>query len=111
MAIEIYSKNSCVHCDQAKQILRTHGKDFIEYKLDEDFTREILLSKFPEAKTFPVIVIDGFNIGGFNQLKEQLTTGSDDKTLLLSLRAELFEFVAANIKVNVIFVNARFCSL
>ena len=50
MAIELYSKNNCTFCDQAKQILRTHGKDYIEYKLDEDYTREILLSKFPEAK-------------------------------------------------------------
>ena len=83
MAIEIYSKNSCVHCDQAKQILRTHGKDFIEYKLDEDFTREILLSKFPEAKTFPVVVVDGFNIGGFEQLKQHLVEETSDPRKVL----------------------------
>lgn len=83
MAIEIYSKNNCVHCDQAKQILRTHGKDFIEYKLDEDFTREILLSKFPEAKTFPVVVLDGFNIGGFEQLKKHLTEETSDPRKIL----------------------------
>lgn len=83
MAIEIYSKNNCVHCDHAKQMLRTHGKDFIEYKLDEDFTREILLSKFPEAKTFPVIVLDGFNIGGFEQLKRHLTEETSDQRKIL----------------------------
>jgi len=83
MAIEIYSKNNCVFCEQAKQILRTHGKDYIEYKLDEDFTREILLSKFPEAKTFPVIVLDGFNIGGFEQLKRHLTEETSDNRKIL----------------------------
>ena len=84
MGIEIYSKDNCTFCEQSKQLLRIHNKNFVEYKLDKDFTREILLSKFPEAKTFPVIVIDGFNIGGFNQLKEQLTTeNSSDKSLLL----------------------------
>lgn len=83
MGIEIYSKENCTFCEQSKQLLRIHNKDFVEYKLDKDFTREILLSKFPEAKTFPVIVIDGFNIGGFNQLKEQLTTSADDNTSLL----------------------------
>lgn len=83
MGIEIYSKDNCTFCEQSKQLLRIHNKDFVEYKLDKDFTREILLSKFPEAKTFPVIVIDGFNIGGFNQLKEQLTTSADDNTSLL----------------------------
>jgi glutaredoxin len=72
-----------VHCDQAKQILRTHGKDFIEYKLDEDFTREILLSKFPEAKTFPVVVVDGFNIGGYEQLKQHLVEETSDTRKVL----------------------------
>ena len=83
MAIEVYSKTNCVHCDQAKQILRTHGKNYVEYKLDEDFTREILLSKFPEAKTFPVIVVDGFNIGGFEQLKRHLTEETSDTRKIL----------------------------
>lgn len=83
MSIEIYSKNNCVHCDHAKQILRTHGKDFIEYKLDEDFTRDILLSKFPEAKTFPVVVVDGFNIGGYEQLKQHLVEETSDTRKVL----------------------------
>lgn len=83
MAIEIYSKDNCSYCVQAKQLLKTHGKDFIEYKLDEDFTREILLSKFPEAKTFPVIVIDGFNIGGFQQLQQQINEETSDNRKIL----------------------------
>lgn len=84
MGIEIYSKDNCPHCVHAKQLLTTHGKTFVEYKLDEHFTREILLSKFPEAKTFPVIVVDGFNIGGFEQLKQQLTEETKNhQTLLL----------------------------
>jgi len=81
MAIEIYSKDSCPQCVQAKTLLKNKGKDFVEYKLDRDFTREILLDKFPEAKTFPVIVIDGFNIGGINQLNEHLNI-EDDRLLL-----------------------------
>ena len=83
MAIEIYSKDNCSFCEQAKQILKMHGKNYIEYKLDEDFTREILLSKFPEAKTFPVIVLDGFNIGGFDQLKKHLTEETSDTRKIL----------------------------
>ena len=83
MAIEIYSKNNCTFCEQAKQILKLHNKQFIEYKLDEDFTREILLSKFPEAKTFPVVVLDGFNIGGFEQLKRHLTEETSDNRKIL----------------------------
>lgn len=84
MAIEIYSKNNCSFCDKAKQLLRMHGKEYLEYKLDEDFSREILLSKFPEAKTFPVIVVDGFNIGGFEQLSKYITEESLDNRKLLN---------------------------
>lgn len=84
MAIEVYSKNNCSFCDKTKQLLRTHGKDYLEYKLDEDFTREILLSKFPEAKTFPVIVVDGMHIGGYDQLLKQLNEDSQDHRKLLN---------------------------
>jgi len=83
MAIEIYSKDGCPNCVKAKQLLNTHGKDFFEYKLNEDFTREILLSKFPEAKTFPVIVIDGMNIGGYEQLFKCITEERLDNRKLL----------------------------
>lgn len=83
MAIELYSKDNCNFCEQAKQLLRMHKKDFIEYKLDEDFTREILLSKFPEAKTFPVVVVDGFHIGGYQQLQRQINEESIDTRKIL----------------------------
>ncbi len=83
MAIEIYSKPNCPYCDQAKMLLRMKGKDFIEYKLDEDFTREILLDKFPEAKTYPVVVVDGFNIGGYDQLREHFNSQSSTAKLLV----------------------------
>lgn len=84
MAIEIYSKDNCSFCVQAKQLLKIHGKEFFEYKLGEDFTREVLLSKFPEAKTFPVIVVDGFNIGGFNELSKYITEEKTNTSKLLN---------------------------
>ena len=91
MAIEIYSKDNCSFCNQAKQLLRIHGKDYVEYKLDEDFTREILLTKFPEAKTYPVVVIDGFHIGGFDQLKKQINEEtSDNRKVLLEIEHGTF---------------------
>jgi glutaredoxin-related protein len=36
----------------------------------------MLLEKFPDAKTFPVIVVDGMYIGGYNELSEELNKGS-----------------------------------
>jgi glutaredoxin len=81
--IELYSKPNCPYCDQAKMLLRQRGKDFIEYKLNEDFTREILLDKFPEAKTYPIIVVDGFNIGGYDQLREHFNKEHSSTAKLL----------------------------
>lgn len=70
--IEIYSKPDCVFCDRAKSFLRDRQVPFIEHTLDVDFTREHLLEMYAEARSFPVIVIDGFYIGGFENLKAQL---------------------------------------
>lgn len=83
MAIELYTKDDCAFCTSAKQLLNIHKKDYIEYKLGEDFSREIILSKFPEAKSYPVIVVDGFHIGGFEQLKEQINEETKDNRKIL----------------------------
>jgi glutaredoxin len=70
--IEIYSKDDCVYCDRTRNMLRDRQIPFFEYKLNIDFTREMLLEKFSEARSFPVVVVDGFYIGGFTQLQMQL---------------------------------------
>lgn len=72
MNVILYTKDNCSYCTNAKLLLTSKGMSFTEMKLGEDFTRETLLEMFPEARTFPVIVIDGFNIGGYVQLKEKL---------------------------------------
>ena len=70
MAIVMYSKNECSFCDKARDLLRSQGKFFIEYKLDRDFSRETLKALFPTAKTFPVITINGDYIGGYAELEK-----------------------------------------
>ena len=59
------------------------GIQYKELKLNEDFTREGLLDMFPSAKTFPVIVVDGMNIGGYNELRSYLTEELKDKRKFL----------------------------
>jgi len=70
MKIIVYSKDECVFCDRARELLKSQGKEFIEYKLDRDFTRTTLKEVFPNAKTFPVITVNGVYIGGFSELDE-----------------------------------------
>lgn len=68
MHVEIYTRPGCGFCDKAKQLLTTTGIPYIENRLDVDFTRETLVEKYSTAKTYPVIVVDGFYIGGYKEL-------------------------------------------
>ena len=81
--IELFTKDNCSYCETAKQLLRLHKKEFKEYKLNEDFTREVLLSKYPNSKTYPVVVVDGFNIGGCDQLQLFLKEEIEDNRKFL----------------------------
>lgn len=40
------------------------------YKLGLDFDRDEMMAKFPTARTFPQIKIDGKSIGGWDQFKD-----------------------------------------
>ena len=69
MRYEIYSKTGCDYCTRAKTLLSKKAIPFDSYMLGVDFTKEELLAKFPEAKSFPVVVRDGIFVGGYTQLE------------------------------------------
>lgn len=70
MNIEIYSKDNCKYCDMAiDKAINNYGADVEVFKLGKDFNKEELLKKFPGAKTFPQIKINGISIGGWDQFK------------------------------------------
>ena len=69
LKVEIYSKESCPFCVKAKALAERENLDFDYYMLNEDFTREELFEKFPTARTFPQITVDGKSIGGYNDFK------------------------------------------
>ena len=76
MKIEIYSKPACPFCDKAlflaQQVVQESVHTYNKYMLDEDFTREELFEKFPTARTFPQITIDGESIGGYTEFEAYL---------------------------------------
>lgn len=82
MIVEIYGKDGCGYCLAAANVLRQKGINFTEQKLGIHYTREMLLEKFPSAKTFPVIVVDGMYIGGYNDLVEELSKQDSTKIFL-----------------------------
>jgi glutaredoxin len=73
MNVVLYSREDCSYCTRAKMILATRNIPYKELKLNEDYTKEHLLELYPSATTFPVVVVDGFNIGGFTELAKMLT--------------------------------------
>ena len=77
MHIQIYSKPHCPYCDMAIRLAQnitheTREITYDKYMLDEDFTREQLFEKFPTARTFPQVTIDGESIGGYTEFKDYI---------------------------------------
>ena len=68
MNIEIYTKDNCGYCVAVKRLLEDNKLQYKENKLNSDFTREFIKEKFPLATTYPVIIVDGFYIGGYNEI-------------------------------------------
>ena len=70
--IEIWSKPNSVFCDKAEMLCKMKSLEYKKYMLDVDYTREDFVEKFPEARTFPQITMDGNYIGGFTELDAHL---------------------------------------
>ena len=66
--IHIWGKPACPHCEAAKRLLDSRNIAYEYKQLGVDFEREEILSEFPEARTFPQIVINGVKIGGYDKL-------------------------------------------
>lgn len=66
--IEIWGKPQCAFCEKAKLLCETRGFEYTYKSLDRDFTREELMKTFPNARTFPQIIVNGDSIGGYAEL-------------------------------------------
>ena len=77
MEISIYSKSNCVFCDKAKMRLQKYNPKI--YILDKDYNRDDFFKKFPQAKTFPQIIINNEQIGGYQELEKWLEKNSFDE--------------------------------
>ena len=84
MHVTIYTKDNCSFCTSAKMLMSSKGIQYNELKLNEDYSKETLKETYPSAKTFPVIVIDGFNIGGYTELKVKLNEEVQNTARLLT---------------------------
>lgn len=73
--IEIYTLDYCPYCQKAKFFFNEHGIKFDEIPCDNDEEeKRVELTKKYNLKslaTFPQIIIDGVNIGGYSDLIEK----------------------------------------
>ena len=74
MKVEIYSKTNCVFCEKAKMRLQKYKPKI--HMLDQDYNREDFFKKFPNAKTFPQIIINSEHVGGYFELTKWLDRNS-----------------------------------
>jgi glutaredoxin 3 len=81
MYIELYSKPNCQYCSASKILLKQNNIPFHEKTLDIDFTREYITEKYPSAKSYPIVIIDGYYIGGYSQLHEEISK-KENRTFL-----------------------------
>lgn len=84
MNVTIYTKPHCNYCVMAKQFLQSAGIPYNEAKLDVHFEREQLVAMYPNAQTYPVVVVDGYHIGGANELEQYLLEHKQDNTQILN---------------------------
>ena len=76
--VEIYTLDYCPYCQKAKFFLNEHNVKFKEIPCDnnEDEMRLKLTKEYNlnSLATFPQIIIDGTNIGGYSDLVEKYNT-------------------------------------
>ena len=70
MNVIVYSKDNCIFCEKAVSLATMKGLDITVKKLGIDFGMEDLMGQFPNAKTFPQIVVDNKSIGGYTEFAE-----------------------------------------
>lgn len=66
--ITIWGKPACPSCTKAKMFCENNNFQYEYKQLGVDFDRDAIMEAFPEARTFPQIVINGNKIGGYEQM-------------------------------------------
>ena len=77
MNVNIYSKHNCSFCDKAKIRLNKYNPKI--HIINEDYTKEDFIKKFPNEKTFPQIIINNEHIGGYYELEKWLAFNSPNE--------------------------------
>ena len=77
MDIVIYSKDNCPNCEKAKTKLLKYNPKIL--KIGKDISREDFITKFPEVKQVPQIIINSQHIGNYEALEKWLIYNIPDE--------------------------------
>ncbi len=87
MKVVIYSKENCIYCSKAKNLMDKLGLKYTEKKLEDfDSVDDMLKDIGKQVRTMPQIKIDDELVGGYHQLIEYF----DDKGLV-NFKGEIIE--------------------
>jgi glutaredoxin 3 len=74
-AITVYTTDPCRRCLRAKELLQSHGLDFVEINLAKDPQGRRELAGRTGFATFPQIMVDDRTIGGYEELEQADSRG------------------------------------
>ncbi|MDI9313284.1 MAG: glutaredoxin 3 [Hydrotalea sp.] len=67
--VEVFTRDACPFCDQAKNLLKQQNIPFTEYNIWHDkAAADDMKKRVPNARTVPQIFIDGQSVGGYSDL-------------------------------------------
>ncbi len=75
MNIKIYTLDTCVYCNLAKDILKKNNLKYEEIKLEKNNDNLKKLIEKTKCKTVPQIFVNENFIGGYTDLKELIEKG------------------------------------
>ena len=77
MLVEIYGMPKCSYCEEAKNLCEELEMPYHYLMIDEHYNVFEFQKLFPQATTFPQILINGIHIGGYSDFEEVLEMASE----------------------------------
>ena len=71
MRVEIYTKDNCVWCTRAKNLMNDFNISYLEHDLsNEDERKEFYKEVGENVSTVPQVYVNGNRIGGYKELSK-----------------------------------------
>lgn len=72
MVVQIFTIPGCSYCVKVKQLLERANLEYIQTVVGKDISRDKFKSLYPEVTGFPLVNIDGENVGGLVETAKYL---------------------------------------